>query len=511
VIVMGKHWTVGRKLFTGAGSLTALVVLLGTLAWWSAAAIQDRLMETGHNTARRLSLALEAQAAAEGIYSAQRAMILAQINKDARERMAQEQRATQAVAQATQQLDQLAPLMRLETGRRAVAAVKQQMVQLDQFDRDLRTLLLGDKTAEAYQLFQQKGAGLRDASIEALRVIVANQAKFLDMDMATASSSYAQVRLGILVSAAIALVVSILFVTAVRGIVRMLRQAATELGAGAEQVSAASGQVSASAQTLAQGATEQAAALEETSASMEEMAAMTRENADHSQQAASLIDDANRQVNISNVMLGDMVQSMAAIAESSATVSRIVRTIDEIAFQTNILALNAAVEAARAGEAGAGFAVVADEVRSLAHRSAQAAKDTAGLIEHAAAAANAGSAKVKDVAASISAITEKVASVKALVDQVSAASRQQTQGIDQVTQAVSQMERVTQSTAATAEESAAASEELNAQAEHALAVVAGLQRLVNGTATLSVDVDHRQAIEAARAWTPTAGRHREAA
>lgn len=212
---------------------------------------------------------------------------------------------------------------------------------------------------------------------------------------------------------------------------------------------------------------------------------MTRRNAENTHQAATLMQDADRQGSQSNVMLGEMVHSMSAITESSTKVSKIIRTIDEIAFQTNILALNAAVEAARAGEAGAGFAVVADEVRSLAHRSAQAAKDTADLIEEATTAATAGSTKVVQVAASIAAITDSISRVKALVDEVSVASRQQTEGIDQVTRAVGQMEQVTQSTAATAEESAAASEELSAQAEHALAVVSRLRTMVNGASSAS--------------------------
>ena len=173
---------------------------------------------------------------------------------------------------------------------------------------------------------------------------------------------------------------------------------------------------------------------------------------------------------------------MVAIKESSDKVSKIIKTIDEIAFQTNILALNAAVEAARAGEAGMGFAVVADEVRSLAQRSAQAARDTATLIEESIHAANQGHQRVTQVSGAIEAITTSAGRVKQLVDAVSVASREQAQGIDQVTQAITQMEKVTQNTAATAEESAAASEELSAQAESSMGVVARLAVLVGSQA-----------------------------
>ncbi|HXT72183.1 MAG TPA: methyl-accepting chemotaxis protein [Vicinamibacterales bacterium] len=252
------------------------------------------------------------------------------------------------------------------------------------------------------------------------------------------------------------------------------------LESGAREVASTSEQVATSSQSLSQGATEQAASLEETSASMEEMASMTRRNAENSQTAAGLMTDVDVQVRASNGALSDMVTSMSAIQESSQQVAKIIRTIDEIAFQTNILALNAAVEAARAGEAGLGFAVVADEVRNLAQRAAQAARDTAGLIEASVKRSEAGAVKVSEVASSIAAITESVGRVKTLVEEVSVASRQQAQGIDQVSQAIAQMEKVTQTTAATAEESAAASEELSAQAETALATVDGIKALVNG-------------------------------
>jgi hypothetical protein len=267
-----------------------------------------------------------------------------------------------------------------------------------------------------------------------------------------------------------------------RDISHALRGMAAELRTGAQQVVAASGQVAGASQGLSQGATEQAASLEETSASMEEMASMTRKNAENSQEAASQMAQSERLVGQANASLQDLVASMTAIRESSGKVTKIVKTIDEIAFQTNILALNAAVEAARAGEAGMGFAVVADEVRNLAQRSAQAAKDTAALIEESAASAQSGGVKVEAVVTSMTAITENALLVKGLIDEVSVASRQQAQGIDQVTQAISQMEKVTQTTAATAEESAAASEELNAQAEQSMSVVARLDALVGHAA-----------------------------
>ena len=171
---------------------------------------------------------------------------------------------------------------------------------------------------------------------------------------------------------------------------------------------------------------------------------------------------------------------MSEINSSSEKISKIIKVIDEIAFQTNILALNAAVEAARAGEAGMGFAVVADEVRNLAQRCAQAAKDTARLIEESMAKSQDGMAKLDQVAAAIRSITESAAKVKTLVDEVNLGSQEQARGIEQIAKAIAQMEQVTQKNAANAEESASASEELSGQAETMKAVVGELQALVGG-------------------------------
>jgi hypothetical protein len=278
---------------------------------------------------------------------------------------------------------------------------------------------------------------------------------------------------------AIGLVALVLLVLSMRLLLRWklekpLQATASEIRQSAGQVLQLSRMVATSSQSLSQGASEQAASLEETSASMEEMASMTRKNAENASQATHLVTDVAEHVLASNVALNEMVTSMTAIKESSNKVAKIIKTIDEIAFQTNILALNAAVEAARAGEAGMGFAVVADEVRNLAQRSAQAAKDTAGLIEESIGRSQDGASKVEQVATAIEAITSRVKQVKGIVEEVRESSQQQTQGIEQVSQAMAAMEKVTQTTAATAEESASASEELNAQAESAIAVVAKL-------------------------------------
>ena len=263
---------------------------------------------------------------------------------------------------------------------------------------------------------------------------------------------------------------------------RKVTGASGTLGETADGVLRTAREVGRASQSLSQGATEQAASIEETSASMEEMASMTRKNAENTRAAAGLMSDVDSRVQVSNRALEDMVSSMQSIQDASQQVARIIKTIDEIAFQTNILALNAAVEAARAGEAGMGFAVVADEVRKLAQRSAQAARDTAGLIDASLTRTQEGTKTVQQVADAIGAITESVSKVKVLVDEVSAASQQQSQGIEQVTQAIAQMEKVTQTTAATAEESAASSEELNSQAEQALRLVEQLKAVVGSGA-----------------------------
>jgi len=265
-----------------------------------------------------------------------------------------------------------------------------------------------------------------------------------------------------------------------RSVTRVLQHCVEELNAAFSQTANAAHQVSASSQSLASGASEQAASLEETSASTEEISSMTHRVAENSRQAADNVSEAVERVREANRTLEQMIASMNEINASSARISKIIKVIDEIAFQTNILALNAAVEAARAGEAGMGFAVVADEVRNLAQRSAQAAKDTGGLIEESIARANDGKTRLDEVAAAVSSITGSAAKVKLLVDEVNSGSQEQARGIEQVAKAISQIEQVTQKSAASAQEGAAAGQELSAQSDVLRGVVQRLSSLVGG-------------------------------
>jgi len=291
-----------------------------------------------------------------------------------------------------------------------------------------------------------------------------------------------QIKNGIIGLLGIVLTVLALYLIVARKVVRPIHRMTDLLGETADQVATAANEVATGSQALADGASGQASALEETSASFEEISSMVRETAANAGLTATEVKQAGQKMQSTNDLMQSLIVAMGKIAEASKETRKIIATIDSIAFQTNLLALNAAVEAARAGEAGSGFAVVADEVRNLALRSAEAAKQTAQLIEESQQNADNGVAAADAVKDILAQIVDGVNKVSQLSREITVASDEQAQGVEQINAAVSDVDLVTQTNAAISEAAASASEELSGQAKemnelvYVLADIVGVRR-----------------------------------
>ncbi|TVR15018.1 MAG: methyl-accepting chemotaxis protein [Planctomycetota bacterium] len=359
----------------------------------------------------------------------------------------------------------------MQPAARAVFAGFDQLIALAQDAEELQQGIADRTMGEARDLQATVMGHL--SRIVAINQDIANTA----VAGATAQAAFLQTfnLIALAVGVVLAVVLGLLMS---RSIGSALRRIIDSLGSGAEQVTSASGQVSQSSQAMAEGASEQAASLEETSASLEQMAASTRQNADNAGQADQMGKEMLAAANQSQESIRRLIKAMNEIQQGASETAKIIKTIDEIAFQTNILALNAAVEAARAGEAGKGFAVVAEEVRSLAQRSAEAARNTAELIEGSQSKANNGVSVSGEVEEVLAKVVDNITRSAQLISEIASASHEQSRGIDQINQAMAQMDQVTQGNAANAEESASASEELSAQAEELREMVLVLTAMV---------------------------------
>ncbi len=265
-----------------------------------------------------------------------------------------------------------------------------------------------------------------------------------------------------------------------RNVLSVMKHITSQMDTGAEQAATASGEVASASQSLAQGSAQQASAIEETSSALNEMASMTQQNADNAKHADCLMRDTSGVIGRADESMNRLTLAMGDITEASRETSKIINTIDEIAFQTNLLALNAAVEAARAGEAGSGFAVVADEVRNLAMRSAEAARNTSTMIESTIKKIKDGAELAAGSNQAFTEVAESASKVAELVSEIAASSVEQARGIEQVNSALSEMDKITQQNAASAQQSASSSQYLDELAKQMKRFVARLVSLVSG-------------------------------
>ncbi|HLK17971.1 MAG TPA: methyl-accepting chemotaxis protein [Bryobacteraceae bacterium] len=368
----------------------------------------------------------------------------------------------------------------------AVTAIRSALDQWVDGFREFADMTVAGKGDEASVMALKKSTPLMDA-------LQKNTAAFGQTNSARRDAGIAATQAGIRVNQLVMLAITVLVLLAgaggflaVNSLATSLKNISETVAEGAHQVAQVAAQVSSSSQALAQGSSENAGSLEETSSAVAEISAMAKRNTENSLNAVRIVTHSGQQFVETNQALDGMVLAMNEINGSSQKISKIIKVIDEIAFQTNILALNAAVEAARAGEAGLGFAVVADEVRNLSQRCAQAAKDTAALIEESIAKSDGGKSQVDRVAGAIRGITGEAAQVKTLVDEVNVGSQEQARGLDQIGNAITQMEQSGQTTAASAEQTAAAAEELAAQSATLTDIGKQLRALVDGGAAQEV-------------------------
>jgi methyl-accepting chemotaxis protein len=476
-----KNWTIRKRLALGFSALMSILLCLSAMTWLKIGTIKRDFHHIVGETLPRLTLAedMRFEVVQLRVTSLKHAMYtnLAMKSDLDKQALEQEESVAALLAKYEQCLDQPDEKALFSKAPIAWVAYRSEVHKLREASSQNK-----QEETQAFLLSAGKLGNEFVKAVEALRdhSNADTEAKAKQVETAVSSSKLAVLTLSIAGIAAGILIA--FFIT--RGISLVLARVARQLDTGAAQTASAAGQVSASSQSLAEGASEQAASLEQTSSSLEELSAMTGRNADNSQRANELAKQAREAAERGAGDMQAMSTAMGALKVSSDDIAKIIKTIDEIAFQTNILALNAAVEAARAGEAGMGFAVVADEVRALAQRSAEAAKETSAKIQGTIGRTTQGVELTGKVAKALEEIVTRARQVDELAAEVAGASREQNQGISQINAAVGQMDQVTQRNAASAEQSAAAAEQLSAQAETMKHSVSELLRLAGSERTI---------------------------
>jgi methyl-accepting chemotaxis protein len=456
--------SVTTKLLGGFGVMLALVLVLSAAALIITRDLNGELNRAANVTARKQHLAGDVNAATLELTSLERGTVLSAMLGDTAHLADCQQKFTERAAHLTAELADLLQMAETRENASMLQALSRQASMVAQAHEELRQAMANQQMDAALAIFANKVQPRLEAI--GLQAILLVRQQNLDLTAASAASAAkAELSTGMTIALAlVALGVGAGVFWIVTQASHGLKKLAARISDSAELVAVAAAQVSGASQSLAQGASEQEASLQETSASTCQIATITRKNAGHANQVAGLMRQSAVGADEVNQSLEQMVAQMKRIDASSNKIARIIKVIDEIAFQTNILALNAAVEAARAGEAGLGFAVVANEVRHLAQRCAQAANDTECLIEESIETSQAGNLRLDQMAGAVRAMTENSVQVKVLVDQVNRGNQEQARGMEQISRAVLQMENVTQSAAAGAQQSASAGTELSAHA-----------------------------------------------
>jgi methyl-accepting chemotaxis protein/methyl-accepting chemotaxis protein-1 (serine sensor receptor) len=456
--------TLTKKLFGGFGSMLALLLIFGCATLIVVHDFNTDLDRAANVTARKQYLAGDVNAAASEMASLERASVLSAVVGDKARSDAYQSQLRDPQNRLNKDVAELKSMSDTEEASAMLQKVAQQANVAFQGQDELARAMSNQQMDQALTIFAQKLQPQLEEIGRAATSLVDQQNRDLAENAKASKVRSSRIQALMIALAIFGTIVGGVVTALVRNVSRDLRHLSSELSDNTAHVANAATQVSSASHSLADGASKQAASLEETSASTEEIVSITRKNADHARQVAGLMQESERGAGDVHETLDRMVEKMKEIDASSNKIARIIKVIDEIAFQTNILALNAAVEAARAGDAGLGFAVVADEVRNLAQRCAQAARDTAALIEESIETSRDGNARLDQMAGAVRTMTETSSRVKVLVDGVSVGSQEQARGMEQISRAITEMERVTQESAAGAQQSASAGSDLDSHA-----------------------------------------------
>jgi methyl-accepting chemotaxis protein/methyl-accepting chemotaxis protein-1 (serine sensor receptor) len=470
--------TLRTKFLGGFAALLAMIAALTFTSMRAMSSLNGGLDRVVHRMSVRADRTSQLVESLSDIGGRQQALLLHSVLNDA----AGVDQNRRAVADAEHRIDalfaELLPLIDSPADKRLAQDLQARMVAVRPISEEVMQFVQKQQMNDALKLVSEKLLPAYDDLQRNARDFLTNQRDRMSSDTLDIQAGASSTRMLAFVFVALTIACSLLISLVVRQMNSALGGMGSQVSEGAQQVARAASQMGAISQSLAQGASEQAVSLEQTSASAEQVNHMVQRNAKSSREAAEHTNDANRLLTGANQKLEQMLDSMRDISSSSERISKIIRVIDEIAFQTNILSLNAAVEAARAGEAGMGFAVVADEVRNLAQRCSQAAKDTSALIEESIQHSKTGKVRLDEVATAMRQVTESAVQVQRLSNEVNAGSEEQARAIEQISKAILQIQQVTQQTAASAEEGASAGSQMSAEAEHLQSAVSRMRAML---------------------------------